>query len=198
LLAGGGVIGPITFVGAWAIAGATTSAHYSPVDDAISNLARVGAPTRVAMTVGFVVFGLGLIAFGLALRDALEGPAWLAAVGTGASTIAVAATPLGGWSGDTVHGLFATLGYVTIVALPALAARPIRQSGRSGGATVSLVLAAVSAVSLALSAVGSHHGLWQRVGLTVGDAWIVAIALSLIGGTELSTHELRPACRRAG
>ena len=27
----------------------------------ISNLARVGAPTRVAMTVGFVVFGLGLI-----------------------------------------------------------------------------------------------------------------------------------------
>jgi hypothetical protein len=46
--------------------------------------------------------------------------------------------------------------------------------------------------------VGSHHGLWQRVGLTVGDAWIVAIALSLIRGTELSTHELRPACRRAG
>ena len=54
-------------MGAWAISGAATTARYSPVDDAISNLARIGAPTRVAMTLGFVVFGLGLIAFGLAL-----------------------------------------------------------------------------------------------------------------------------------
>jgi hypothetical membrane protein len=192
------VIGPLTFVGAWAIAGASTTAHYSPVDDAISDLARVGAPTRVAMTVGFVVFGLGLIAFGLALRDALGGGAWLAAVGTGASTMAVAATPLGGWSGDAVHGLFATLGYVTIAALPALAAGPIRRSGRSGAAAASVLVAAVSALGLALSAMGSHHGLWQRVGLTVGDAWIVAMALSLIVGTEFATHELRPARRRAG
>jgi hypothetical membrane protein len=67
LLAVGGLVGPFAFVGAWAIAGAAT-AHYSAVDSAISDLAAVGAPARVAMSVGFVVFGVGVIAFGFALR----------------------------------------------------------------------------------------------------------------------------------
>ncbi len=183
-LAWGGVVGPVAFVSAWAISGATTTAASSPVDDAISNLARIGAPTRVAMTLGFLVFGLGLIAFGLALRETMTGPAWIAAVATGACTIAVAATPLGGWAGDTVHGGFATLGYVTIVALPASAARPIRRSGRPGWARLSVIVAAVSAASLALSALGPAHGLWQRLGLTLGDAWIVGTAVSLIVGVD--------------
>ena len=77
------------------------------------------------MTAAFVVFGIGLITFGCALRGVLEGPAWIAAIGTGAGTIGVAATPLGGWSGDGVHAAFAGFGYVTLVALPALAARPL-------------------------------------------------------------------------
>jgi hypothetical protein len=47
LLALGGVIGPVAFVGSWALAGATT-AGYSPLDSAISELAAVDAPTRVA------------------------------------------------------------------------------------------------------------------------------------------------------
>lgn len=190
------MIGPLAFVGAWAIAGATTAVDYSPVNDAISDLARIGAPTRVGMTLGFVVFGLGLIAFGLALRDSLPGPAWLAAIGTGAATIGVAATPLGGWSGDGVHGALATLGYLTIVALPALAASPIRRSGRVGCAGVSVLVAVVSAVSLVLSATGWDHGLWQRLGLTAGDVWIVVMAVSLMVGTDFTTH-VRPARRRA-
>ena len=85
-----------------ALAGAI-AAHYSVVDDAISDLAAVDASTRVVMTVGFVVFGSGVVAFGLALREVLEGRAWIAAVVTGGCTIGVAATPLGGWSGDAVH-----------------------------------------------------------------------------------------------
>ena len=78
-------MGPAAFVAAWAVSGATTDG-YSPVHDAISDLAAVGAPTRVAMTAGFVVFGVGLIAFGFALRTALDGHAWVAALATGACT----------------------------------------------------------------------------------------------------------------
>jgi hypothetical membrane protein len=191
------VIGPLAFVSAWAIAGATTTVDYSPVDDAISNLARIGAPTRVGMTLGFVVFGLGLIAFGLALRAALDGPAWLAAIGTGVATIGVAAAPLGGWSGDGVHGALATVGYLTIVALPALAASPIRHSGRPGCAAVSVLVAAVAAVCLVLSTTGWHHGLWQRLGLSAGDLWIAVMACCLMAGADFAAH-VRPARRRAG
>ena len=59
LLALGGIVGPLTFVGCWAIAAAVKPGD-SAIDDAISDLAAVGATTRLAMTVGFVVFGVGL------------------------------------------------------------------------------------------------------------------------------------------
>ena len=131
LLALGGVVGPVVFVVSWAVAGATTSG-YSAVDGAISDLAATGASTQVAMTVSFVVFGIGVIAFGFALREVLAGPAWIAAVVTGACTIGVAATPLHGWSGDEVHGTFAVIGYTAIVALPLLAAAPL--AAAAGGA----------------------------------------------------------------
>ena len=179
VLALGGVVGPLAFVGCWIGAGRAT-ASYSPFDDAISDLTAVGVPTRVVMTVGFVVFGLGLVAFGLALRDVLHGPAWIAAVVTGCSTIGVAATPLGGWSGDDVHALFAGLGYASLVALPLFAAREFARVDRTGWVVLSVATAIVAAASLGASTLGAHHGLWQRVGLTLGDAWIVAVATCLV------------------
>jgi hypothetical membrane protein len=171
-------VGPAAFVTAWAVSGAVTE-RYSPVHDAISDLAAVGASTRVAMTVGFVVFGLGLIAFGFALRTALEGRAWIAAVATGACTVGVAATPLGGWSGDTVHAIFAGRGYSMIVALPLLASIPFAHRGRRGWAIASRVTGATAAFCLAATTVGPAHGLWQRLGLIVGDTWIAVTALAL-------------------
>jgi len=178
LLALGGVVGPATFVAAWAVCGATTDG-YSPVHDAISDLAAVGAPTRVAMTAAFLVFGVGVVAFGCALRTALEGRAWVAAVGTGVCTLGVAAAPLGGWSGDTVHGIFAGLGYVMIAALPLLASIPLAARGRRGWAIASRATGITAALCLAATTLGPAHGLWQRLGLTVGDTWIVVTALAL-------------------
>ena len=172
-LAWGGVVGPAAFVGSWTIAGAAT-ARYSPVNNAISDLAAVHASTQVAMTAGFVVYGLGLIAFGIALREVLEGRAWMAAVATGGCTLGVAATPLGGWSGDAVHATFAGLGYAAIVALPLLAATPLARTGRAAWARVSVLTGTISATCLLASTFGPAHGLFQRLGLTVGDAWIVA------------------------
>jgi hypothetical protein len=172
----GGVIGPVVFVGTWARAGAATTG-YSPVDDAISDLAAVGASTRVAMSVAFVVYGLGLVAFGSALRDLGERPAAVAAVVTGVATIGVAATPLDGWAGDGLHGACAGIGYAALVALPLLAARSHAVNGRRGWAFASVLTAVATGGCLVASTFTTHNGLWQRLGLTVGDTWIVVTAL---------------------
>ena len=178
VLAAGGVVGPVAFVAAWTVCGAVTDG-YSPVQDAISDLAAVGAPTRVAMTAGFVVFGIGVIAFGFALRAALHSRAWIAAIGTGACTIGVAATPLGGWSGDTAHAVFAGLGYVTLVALPLLASIPFARRGHRAWTRASRATGVIAAVCLAATTLGPMHGLWQRLGLLAGDVWIVVTALAM-------------------
>lgn len=183
LLALGGVIGPVAFVVAWIVAGATTEG-YSPIDDAISDLAAVGASTRALMTIGFVVFGLGLIAFGIALRGALGDRAWIAAIATGVCTIGVAATPLGGWSGDTVHGIFASLGYLTIVALPLLASMSFARRGRRGWALASRLTAGGAALCLVATTLGPAHGLWQRLGLGIADVWIAVVALALVAARD--------------
>jgi uncharacterized membrane protein YczE len=39
-----------------------------------------------------------------------------------------------------------------------------------------------SAIALALSLTGLPTGLFQRIGLTVGDAWIVVAAVAIRGG----------------
>ena len=56
--------------------------------------------------------------FGLALRGAGAGRGWISVVATACFTLAVAATPLGAPTRDVVHGMFASLGYVTLVGVP--------------------------------------------------------------------------------
>ncbi len=188
ILASGGVIGPVAFVAAWSVAGAVGG--FSFVDDAISDLAAVGASTRIAMTIGFVLFGVGLIAFGLALRVVLDGPAWIAAVVTGTATLGVAATPLGGWSGDGAHAACAGVGYASLAALPLLAARTMWRVGFRIWAIASVLAGVVAAVLLAASTLGPAHGLWQRLGLTVGDIWIVVVAVGIVA-TEGGVRRVR-------
>jgi hypothetical membrane protein len=183
LLAVGGLIGPVAFVSAWVGAGAAT-ADFSGIDSAISDLARVGASTRVGMTTGFVLFGIGVVAFGLALRDTLPGPAWMAAVATATCTLGVAATPLGGWSGDAVHAAFAGAGYATLVALPLLASAPLARAGRAAAARLSIGIGVVAGACLVASTLGPAHGLWQRLGLTVGDVWIVSVATRIAASSD--------------
>jgi hypothetical protein len=38
-----------------------------------------------------------------------------------------------------------------------------------------------AALCLAATTLGPAHGLWQRLGLTVGDIWIAVTALALAG-----------------
>jgi hypothetical protein len=172
-LAGGAVVGPVAFVTDWAVLGARR-AGYSPVEDAISRLAELGTSTRPAMTGGFIVYGLGLVAYGAAARGQVPGRAWLWAAATGVTTLGVAAFPLGSPVSGDIHAVIAAVGYATLAAVPAAGSRP-------GHRRWPAVVTAVIAGSLLASAAGAPaHGLTQRIGLTVGDAWVVASACTLI------------------
>ncbi len=172
-----GVIGPSGFVAAWVIAG-LRAPHYSPVDDAISLLAATDAPTRWWMTAGFVCFGIAVPLFALALRHLLSGPAWIAAIVSGLSTLGVAAFPLHvSTTVDRLHGTFASIGYVSLALVPFLAARPLVEQGHRAAATVSRVVAVTAAVCLVLTPIAAANGLFQRAGLTVVDLWLVVVAL---------------------
>jgi hypothetical membrane protein len=193
----GGIVGPAAFVTAWSIGGLAAS-HYSAVDDAISHLAEIGAPTRPLMTAGFVVFGVGLPIYAIALREALPGWSWLTAAATGLATLGVAAAPLGRSStGDTVHGVFAGAGYATLALTPLLAAGPLRHAGRSAWARLSIAIGVGAGISLLATTATNLDGLFQRLGLTVVDIWIVATAVEILRGrltASLSgrrSHEVR-------
>jgi hypothetical membrane protein len=178
----GGIVGPIAFVAAWSSAGLAAS-HYSPIHDPISRLAEVGASTRPLMTAGFVVFGIGLTLYAVALRAALRGASWVTAAATGLATLGVAAAPLGrSDTGDTVHGVFAGAGYCTLALTPLLAAGPLRRAGRSTLANLSLATGALAGISLLATTTAAANGLFQRLGLTIVDVWIVATAAALLRG----------------
>jgi hypothetical membrane protein len=181
LLAAAGVAGPAFFIADWAILGAR-AANYSPVSDAISELARLHAPTRPAMTAGFLVFGAALPTYALALRDALPGRAWQFAAANGVATLGVAAFALGTPTSGNVHGVFAGLAYASLASLPIAASGPLRRRGWHGVARASVATGLVCGAALVASVVGpaSSHGLLQRIGLTTGDAWLIASALALL------------------
>jgi hypothetical membrane protein len=169
-----GLAAPLAFVGGWAVLGARTPG-YAPLEDAISDLAREGAGTRPAMTACFVAFGVLLPVWAPVLARALGVPALRPVVGTaGIATLAVAALPLtrtGGSGQDAAHAAAALAGYVAMALTPLVAARGLRGAPR----TASLAVAAVSALALAGSVATGSGGL-QRLGLTVVDAWHVALA----------------------
>ena len=126
-----GIVGPGFFISDWAVLGAR-AAGYSPVHDAISELARMHAATRPAMTAGFVVLGAAVPAYALALRDALPGPAWRFAVVHGVATLGVAAFALGTPTSGKIHGAFAGLAYASLAAVPIAAGVPLSRRGRRG------------------------------------------------------------------
>ena len=187
----GGVIGPAAFICSWAALGAGKP-RYSALHDPISDLAGVHSSTRGAMTAGFVVFAVGMGFYAWALRSALPGPAWIAAAATGAATLGVAVFPLHHSSTvDTVHGAFATVGYITLAATALLSGRQLARRRRPRLARLAVGAGVVSAISLALTLAGSYEGLFQRVGLTAGDVWIVTSAIA-IGRGSLANVENTP------
>jgi hypothetical protein len=175
------VVGPAAFVTAWAVLGARMQG-YDPTTDAISRLAADGAPYQAGMTAGFVTFGVGVPLFAMALRNALTGPAWMTAAATGLATLGVAALPLDGWAGDPAHAVAAGIGYVTLAATPLLAAGPLADLGHRRAASASRVIGIAALACLAGTTGAERSGLLQRLGLTLGDLWLVAAAVGILRG----------------
>jgi hypothetical protein len=162
---------PVSFISAWAVGGARTPG-YSPVTDAISRIAAIGAPERVLMTGGFVAYGA------LAL---------VGASGLGASVVRRIAPVLVINAVSTAHAVAAGIGYVSLAAIPAIAAGPLARSGRRPAAALSVAAAVVVGGCLAATLAADQSGLAQRVGLTTGDVWLIAASLAIAIGA------LRPA-----
>lgn len=185
-----GLIGPTAFISCWVAAGVIARRGTSPSADAISRLAAAGADTRWMMTTGFIAFGVGVGTFASALRIVLDGRAWMALAATSTATLLVATAPLDVSGGvDRLHGAFAAAGYVTLVAAPLLAADPLRRRGFLRLATAGRWAAGVAAAALALSIAGPPTGLLQRVGLTVVDLWLLALAASVASGRLGRVHD---------
>jgi hypothetical protein len=168
------------FVTAWAALGATADG-YDPTRNAISKLAALGAPTRPAMTAGLVALAAGMALYGVALRPS---PVWPLPVVNGLTALAVAALPLGG-DVDTAHGVAATVGYLTLAAVPfAVDRRPLAAA-----------IGVVSGACLLASAIVDHGGLFQRLGLTVAHAWVVVSAAGLLRGPTSPSRTRRAGAR---
>lgn len=184
------VVGPVAFVSAWAIGGLRMP-DYSPVHDAISELAAIGSPERALMTTGFVVYGVAVMVGATSTRSTVIARVWPALVVNGLATLAVAALPLdASAAGDRAHGVAAGVGYVSLALVPALAAAPLERSGHRRAALVSVAAGVGIGACLALTAVADAKGAFQRTGLGIGDAWLIAAGTFLLATrSRLSASE---------
>lgn len=174
-----GIAAPAAFVGGWLVNGMRTDG-YDPLQDAISQLAREGAPTRPAMTACFVAFGVLLPVWAGPLARELEA-AGLRTVVTvaGVATLAVAALPLArepGGTQDLLHALAAGTGYVAMALTPLVAAVALHRSRRTAAAAASTAVGLVSVGALVGTLLVEGSGGLQRLGLTVVDGWHVVVA----------------------
>lgn len=186
----GGIGGPLAFVAAWGFLGHSRNG-YSPIDDPISQLAAIDASSRWAMTAGFLAFGTGVSLYATEVRAVLPGGAGVAALTSGVATIGIAVTPLGSSLGGAAHATCAGVAYAALAATPVLGGRSLASQGHLAASRASTVAGIASGVALLASAFSSpRSGLFQRVGLTVGDAWIVVSACQMLrrrGARGLST-----------
>lgn len=181
----GGVVGPAAFIGAWAVLG-TRAAGYSPIENPISRLAAVDAPTRVAMTGGFVAFAAGVALYATEASRAISPATALAAGATAVATLGVGALPLGSDLGDMPHAIAAGSAYTALALTPIAGGAALRRSGRTGLARVSVAVGLTTGALLAASASGtSMTGLLQRAGLTLGDIWIATTAIAVTKPSRL-------------
>jgi hypothetical protein len=97
----------------------------------------------------------------------------------------------------TVHGVFAGAAYAALAATPIVAASRLRSRGQRKLAQVSVATGVVCGAVLLASVVGPTgvHGLLQRVGLTLGDVWLMTSAATLLRRPPVDVRA-RPAARR--
>jgi hypothetical protein len=179
-MASGAIWGPGLFITAWLIGGLTVPG-YSPVEDHISSLAAIGAPSRMLMSVGFAAYAVGVGTAAWPLRRVIGNGASTALGCNALLVFGVLLTPEGISSAvDLLHGGFAFLIYLSLALVGPLAGPTFRRSGLRGWAIASLAVGAVTAVSLWISFEETRSGLFQRIGLTTTDLWLMALGIAFV------------------
>lgn len=177
----GAIWGPGLFIAAWVLAG-LLAPNYPPVEDHISDLAAVDAPTRVLMSLGFAAFAIGAGSAAWPLRRLVGWPAALALGVNAALTLGVMLTPVGGSPDiDVLHGGFAGLAYVSLAAVGPLASLTFRRRGLALP-IASLAVGLITLACLWASLGDTAPGLFQRLGLTATDVWLMTIGFAAVFG----------------
>ena len=187
-----GVVGVVAYVAAWAVGGALWADH-DPTRQAISELFAHGAPTRtrLPLTLGLLLSGVGLVAFAWAMHVGLPGRGRLGpvlAAVSGVMTVAVVAFPctagcpgVGASLTDTLHVVTAGTGYTALVLAPLAIGWRVRR--HLPGLTVASVLlggGALVAFGVHTVATVDSGGLLQRGFNTAADLWYVVAAAVIV------------------
>lgn len=171
------------FIAAWLIGGFMTEG-YSLTQDPISDLAASGAKTRVLMTLGLMAFAVGVGSAAWPLSWLIGRSAAIALIINAVSTLGVAFTPVGRSAAvETWHGEFAGVAYLTLTATGLLASKHLWRRSRSLS-LISLVIGLATGLYLYLSTTGSSQGLFQRLGLTTTDLWLMLMAYLGLANTD--------------
>jgi len=179
-LASGAIWGPGLFIISWAVGGFLVPG-YNPLEDHISSLAAVNAPSRLLMNLGFASFAIGVGMAAWRLARVIGNGAALALACNALFVFAVMLTPGGKSSGiDFLHGGFAFLVYLTLALVGPLAALTFRKRGLSSWTIASLAVGTLTAVSLWVSLGETGSGLLQRIGLTTTDLWLIAVGVAVV------------------
>jgi len=182
-LAAGAIWGPGLLIIAWVVGGLMVDG-YSPVEDHISDLAAVDAPSRVVMNIGFAAFGVGVGTSAWPLRRFIGKPAALALGINAALVLGVILTPAGRSSAtDVLHGGLAIFSYLSLTMVTPLAAWTFRRRGLTNWAIASLVVGLITAFCLWVSLLDTtSSGLFQRIGLTTTDLWLMVLGIAFVTG----------------
>lgn len=182
LLAAGAIWGPGLFILAWVVGGFMING-YSPTEDHISALAGVNAPSRFVMNLGFAAYVLGVGSATWPLRKVIGNGASVVLFLNALLVLGVLLTPDGlSANADFLHGGFAILVYLTLALVGPLAALTFRRNGLVGWAIGSMAVGAVTSLSLWFSLAETNSGLFQRIGLTTTDLWLMVVGIAVLRG----------------
>lgn len=177
------VLAPVFFIGGTLVAEAL-SPGFDPVRQTISELAAVDAPTRVFMTLMFVLTGVcHLITAGY--TPGLWLPGRIALGLAGVALFAVAAFPLPAEGSSPEHRLAAMAGFVLLALWPVLSMRLGRQYPwllRPAGAVLSTLVVGAACVAFAWIEAQPDStlvGLAERVAAYLESAWPAVVVLVL-------------------
>jgi hypothetical protein len=135
------------------------------------------------MNLGFVAYVAGVGSAAWPLRTVIGNGASVALFLNALLVLGVLLTPDGlSSTADFLHGGFAFLLYLTLALAGPLAALTFRRRGLIGWAMASITVGAITAVALWISLGEIRSGLFQRIGLTATDLWLMAVGVAIFRG----------------